>query len=257
MKVSVVSLALGLAVSAPALVAAQAPAAQAPAGQAPAGQAPTGQPATQPPVVPPSAAQPPAPFPENVRVAVINIQRIASESTEGRASTAKVQSLNQQKIGELNDLNKKLQADQQKLQSQGSMLNEAARGELERSIDRQQKEMQRRQQDAQEEVQQLQQDLQNAFQAKLLPIIQQVVGERKITLLFSQADAGVVYWDPGLDLTADVIKRFNAAAPAATPAPASGAPSTTAPPTSTPPASTPPAPAPKPPAPAPKPQPKR
>jgi hypothetical protein len=69
-------------------------------------------------------------------------------------------------------------------------------------------------------VQQLQQDLQNAFQAKLLPIIQQVVAERKITILFSQADAGIVFADPTLDLTADVIKRFDSAAPAATAAPA-------------------------------------
>ena len=82
-----------------------------------------------------------------------------------------------------------------------------------------QKELQRSQQDAQEEVQQLQQDLQNGFQAKLLPIIQQVVNERKITILFSSADAGIVFADPGLDLTADVIKRFDAAA-----APRSGGP---------------------------------
>ncbi len=186
MKVSVVSLALGLALAmAPAAAFAQ--------------------------------AQPPQAFPESPRLAVVNIQRVAAESTEGKASTARVQALNQKKIGELNELNKKLQADQQKLQSQGPMLNEAARGDLERNIDKEQKDLQRAQQDAQEEVQQLQQDLQNAFQAKLLPIIQQVVNERKIAILFSQADAGIVYADPGLDLTADVIKRFNAAATSAAP----------------------------------------
>ena len=166
-------------------------------------------------------AQAPAAAPaEGQRFAVINIQRIAAESTEGKASTAKVQALNQKKISDLNDLNKRLQADQQKLSAQGTMLNEAARAELERNIDKEQKDLQRSQQDAQEEVQQLQQDLQNAFQAKLLPIIQQVVAERKITILFSQADAGIVFADPALDLTADVIKRFDTAAPAATAAPA-------------------------------------
>jgi outer membrane protein len=211
MKVSVTSLAIGVALAvAPALAFAQAPAAM--------------------------------PTAEGQRFAVINIQRVASESTEGKASTAKVQALNQKKIGELNELNKRLQADQQKLQSQGTMLNEAARAELERNIDKEQKDLQRAQQDAQEEVQQLQQDLQNGFQAKLLPIIQQVVSERKITILFSQADAGIVFADPGLDLTADVIKRFDAAAataapaapatptPAAQPAPAQPAPAPTAPP---------------------------
>ena len=174
------------------------------------------------------AQAPPPPFPEGQRFAVINIQRIAAESTEGKASTAKVQALNQKRIGDLNEINKKLQADQQKLQSQGAILNEAAQDELKRGIDKEQKELQRMQQDAQEEVQQLQQDLQSAFQAKLLPIIQQVVAERKITILFSQADAGIVFADPGLDLTADVIKRFDAA-PAATAVPAPAAPATAAP----------------------------
>ena len=147
-----------------------------------------------------------------------HIQRIAAESTEGKASTAKVQALNQKKISDLNDLNKRLQADQQKLSAQGTMLNGGAPSSNATST------RSRRtcsaQQDAQEEVQQLQQDLQNAFQAKLLPIIQQVVAERKITILFSQADAGIVFADPTLDLTADVIKRFDSAAPAATTAPA-------------------------------------
>ena len=189
-----------------------------------------------------------APAEGQQRFAVINIQRVAAESTEGKASTAKVQALNQKKISELNDLNKRLQSDQQKLSAQGAMLNEAARGELERNIDKEQKELQRSQQDAQEEVQQLQQDLQNGFQAKLLPIIQQVVAERKITILFSQADAGIVFADPGLDLTAEVIKRFDSAAPAAAPAPTATAPAAQPAPTAPAPAkppSTPPAPKPK------------
>jgi outer membrane protein len=169
----------------------------------------------------PAPAQP-RPFPEGTKFAFINIQRVASESGEGRASTSKVQALNQQKVAQLNELNKKLQADQQKLQSQSSVMNDQARGQLERDIERQQKEIQRFTQDAQDEVQNLQQDLQGAFQSKLLPIIQQVVQERGLQILFSQNDAGIVWADPGLDITADVIKRFDAAHPApaaATPAP--------------------------------------
>ena len=158
---------------------------------------------------------------------------MASESVEGKASTTRVQALNQQKVTQLNDLNKKLQADQQKLQSQASVLSEAARAQLERDIDKQQKEIQRFTQDAQEEVQQLQGDLQAAFQQKLLPVIQQVVAERGLSILFSQADAGIVWADPTLDVTAEVIKRFDSAAPAApatTTAPAAAPPATAAPP---------------------------
>lgn len=185
----------------------------------------------------PQPATPQSASAAGAKYAFINVQRIASESNEGKASTAKVQALNQQKVAQLNDMNKKLQADQQKLQSGASVLNEAARGQLERDIDRQQKEIQRFTQDAQEEVQQLQADLQNSFQQKLMPVIQEVVKERGLDILFSQADAGIVWADPRLDITADVIQRFNAAAPATPPAnpPAT---STTTPP-ATPPATTP------------------
>jgi Skp family chaperone for outer membrane proteins len=198
---------------------------------------------------PAQAAPPPAqprPFPEGTKFALIDIQRVAGESTEGKASTAKVQALNQQKVAQLNDLNKKLQADQAKLQQQTSVMSDAARGQLERDIEKQQKDIQRFTQDAQEEVQQLQQDLQNGFQSRLLPIIQQVVAERGLQILFSRNDSGIVWGDSALDITADVIKRFDAAAPAgtssATPSttPAAPAPATTTSPT--------PAPAPKPPA---------
>ena len=137
------------------------------------------------------------PFPEGAKLAYLDIQRVAAESAEGKVSTARVQALNQKKVAELNDLNKKLLADQQKLQSQGAMLNDGARAELERGIDRQQKELQRSQQDAQEEVQQLQTDLQNTFQGKLYPIIQQVVAEKGIEILFSQRDSGIVFANPG------------------------------------------------------------
>ena len=41
-----------------------------------------------------------------------------------------------------------------------------------------------------------------------------MVAERGTQILFSQADAGIVWADPALDITADVIKRFDAAAPA-------------------------------------------
>ena len=161
------------------------------------------------------------------------MQRVAAESSEGKASTTKVQALNQQKVSQLNEMNKKLQGDQQRLQSQGTLLSEAARGQLERDIDRQQKEIQRFTQDAQEEVQHLQTDLQNTFQQKLLPVIQQVVQERGLSILFSQADAGIVWADPGLDVTAEVIRRFDASnpAPAGAPTPAPSPTTTATPPT--------------------------
>jgi outer membrane protein len=167
-----------------------------------------------------AAPQAPAPFPAGAKIAYINIQRIASESAEGKAATAKVQALNQKKVVDLNEKNKLMQADQQKLQAGGTVMSDVARGELEKKIERQRVDIDRYTQDAQQEVQELQQTLQNEFQRKLMPIVQQVAQEKGLQLLFSVVDSGLVWGDPGLDVTADVIKRFDSG-PAAAAAPKS------------------------------------
>jgi outer membrane protein len=196
-----------------------------------AGQTPAPQPAAPAPAAP-AAAAPARPVTQATRIGFVNLQRIASESAEGKASTAKVQALTQKKSGEIGEKNKALQAAQQKLQQGGSVLSDTARGQLEREIERIQRDVQRMQQDAQAEIQELQQDLQNEFQRKLLPVIQKVAAEQRLDVLFSQADSGIIWADGALDLTGDVIKRFDstpaAAAPPATAPPAAAAP--TAPP---------------------------
>jgi outer membrane protein len=163
-------------------------------------------------------AQPPRPFPEGAKIAFIEIQRIANESKEGQASTKRVQDLEQKKLSELNEKNKALTANQQKMQA-GSLLSDEARAQLQKEIDRQQLDIQRAQQDAQSEVDDLRNGLQREFQRKLMPVIQQVATEKQLHYILS-AEAGIVWADTGLDVTNDVIKRFDAApAPPKAPAP--------------------------------------
>jgi Skp family chaperone for outer membrane proteins len=211
-----------LAAVVPSLVLVTAPSfAQAPAGAPPAAPAPQTAPAA------PAAPQPPRPFPEGAKLAYLNVQRIAAESAEGKASTAKVQTLNEKKVAELNQKNQALTTAQQKLQQSGAVMNDAARLQLEKDIEKMQVDIQRFTQDAQAEVRDLQESLQEDFQRKLLPIIQQVAAEKGLHFILSAQDAGIVWADPGLDVTVDVIKRFDTANPApaaAAPAPAPKAP---------------------------------
>lgn len=190
------------------------PAAQAP-GQA--AQAPA-QPPAQVPAPAPQPA-PPRPFPEGAKVAFVNIQRVANESAEGKAATAKVKELNDRKLAELGERQKNIQAAQQKLQQNLSVLSDTARAQAEKDIERQQVELQRATQDAQAEVQELQQELQIEFQKKLLPVINALSLEKGLHMVFSQVDSGLVWADPGLDITAEVIKRFDQATGATSPKP--------------------------------------
>lgn len=166
-----------------------------------------------PPPQPAKPAQAPVtkPFPEGSRVAFVDVQRIASESAEGKAATAKINEFQQKKTAELATKNKALEANQLKLSQSGSVMSESARSQLQKEIDKQQLEIQRAQQDAQAELEELNDTLQQEFQRKLAPLIQQIAAEKGLFILFSRADAGIVWIDPALDLTAEVIRRFDAA----------------------------------------------
>jgi outer membrane protein len=172
----------------------------------------------QPPAVPPAAAPQAAPapapkFPEGAKYAFINIQRIASESAEGKASSSRIEALRAKKAAELTEKNKAVEALQAKQRS--AVMSEAAAAQVQKDIDKAQVDIQRMTQDAQAELQDLQNELQLDFQRKVGPVIEAVAREKELQLLFSQADSGLVWADAGLDLTAEVIRRLDAASAAA------------------------------------------
>ncbi len=205
------SLALG-AVSTLAL--AQAGGSAPPATQKPATSAQTQQPA--PPAAPQAAPQPQKPFPEGTKFAYINVGRIAVESTEGKALNARAVALRDKRRAELAVKTKQLETAQQKLQS-GGLLSEDARAATQKEADRLQLEIQRSTQDAEAELTEFQRQLQAEFQRKLAPVIEKMVADKGLQVLFSQTEAGVVWWEPSLDLTTEAIRRFDAAMAAAKP----------------------------------------
>jgi Skp family chaperone for outer membrane proteins len=145
-------------------------------------------------VAPPSsgrAATPPpapvaAPFPAGAKIAFVNVNAIAQNSAEGKAANAKIESLVKKKQSEAAAAGQKTPQDQQRFQ-----------------------------QEAQQEVQKLQADLQNEFQQKLVPILRQMAQEKHLSALLGAQESGVIYAEPGLDLTAEAIRRLDAATPAA------------------------------------------
>lgn len=183
-----------------------------PAQQVPPAQKPPAQAA-------PAPAPPPKPFPADAKIAVVDLQRIAVESAEGKSAAARINSLNQKKVAELNDKNKALQSAQQKLAA-GALLTDAAKAQIQKEIDRLNLDIQRFTQDAQAEVQELSQQVQMDFQRKLMPIIELVAVDKGVQIVFAN-DPGLVWADTALDLTSEVIRRFDGAMGAAPPKPPS------------------------------------
>ena len=165
-------------------------------------------------------------------LAYVDLQRVASESSAGQQANARVQELSEQKVSEIEvktaelqgrvtALNEQLQELQQKLQQGQTIMSAEARLELQRQISKLQVDVQRTSQDSQAEaerltqdaeaeVQQLQQELQIEVQKRLVPVLEQVAVDRKLSFIFSASEGGLIWADTSLDLTEELIELLNA-----------------------------------------------
>ncbi len=190
----------------------------------------TPPPATPPPATPPAQTMPPAaqnppavqaeapkpgpaaPFPEGARVAYIFMQGIFNGSADGKAAATRLQEWEKKKTAEIQVKAKEAEALQAKINQGGNVLNESARAQAQRDLQRLQRELTGMQEDAQQEGNELRQQLLGEFSQKVNPIIAAVAKERGLHMIFSVSDEANVAWaDPGLDLTAEIIKRVDAA----------------------------------------------
>ncbi len=112
-----------------------------------------------------------------------------------------------------------MQGAQQKLEQGGSVLSDSARTQLQAEIERQQRDLQRFTEDAQQDVQQLAEQVEGEFNRKLTPVIDRVAKQKGVHFVFNAAQSGLIWAEPGMDLTAEVIQAFDSPA-AAAPAPA-------------------------------------
>jgi Skp family chaperone for outer membrane proteins len=140
-------------------------------------QAPARGRAAAPPAAP--AGPPSLPFPAGAKIAFVNVQYIAANSADGKVANGRVNALVQKKQAEI-------------------------------AANKNPQDAQRLQQEAQNEVQKLQADLQAEFQKKLMPILTAMSQEKHLSMLMSAADAGLIWAEPGLDLTAEALKRLDA-----------------------------------------------
>ena len=182
------------------------------AGGATAGQAPAA------PAAPAPAAAPQPRFQAGMKYAYVNLQAVAAQSVEGKVAAERIKVLQEQKTRELQERNKALQDSQTKLDQGAGVLSEQAARQLQTDIERLQRDIQRFTEDANQDVQELAAQIEGEFQAKLSPVINRVARENQVHFVFDVAQSGLIYAEPGMDLTAEVIRAFDIPAPAGAPA---------------------------------------
>ena len=171
---------------------------------------------------------------QNIKIAVVDFERAVVESAAGKKSSEKFNGTLQAKQADLEKRQKDLEDQQKKLQNGARTLSDAGKADLQKDIDRRQRELQRLNEDAQKELQALRDELLRPIAERATAILNAMAAEQNYTLVvdLSNQENNVLWANPKNDITAELIKRIDAAAPTdagKTEAPKPTAPSATAP----------------------------
>ena len=157
------------------------------------------------------------------KLGLLNVMRVMAECTEGKQTLGEFQKKVEAKKTELEKKNAEIQELQRQLQSQARTLNEESRAALAKSIEIKTTDMQRSQDDAQKEFGALQSEILGRLGNKIAPVVQQFAKDNAFAIVVdsSNQNSQVIYFDPAIDVTDEIIKKVDASLAAApTPVPA-------------------------------------
>ncbi len=148
---------------------------------------------------------------QQITVAVIDVQRVVTDSDPGKEALQKLQKLQSDRV----EQGKRIQADldslRDQLAKQQLTLADDKLDELRKKAEDKQIEAKRFQDDAQRELEDARAKTLNGLEAKIMPVINKIGKEKGYTLIFNKYQSGLVFADEAVDITDEVIRRFNTA----------------------------------------------
>lgn len=167
----------------------------------------------------PSEAQQKPAGPSPTKFGFIETLRIVYETEEGKAEIAKVQDFINKKQGEYDGKKGDLDKLSEQYQNQQRNLNPETRDEMEKTIQTKDKELKRFQEDTQAEIDRQRDGILGKLGQKVQSLIDDYARENGYAAIFVRAQAQA-YVAPSLDITDEIIKRYNQKYPGPKPEPA-------------------------------------
>ena len=147
---------------------------------------------------------------QSLRVGVINSQKVLEASAEGKRVIARLQEKDKKIQGELGKVDEDIRKLETKLNTQRLTLSEQSLLSIRSDIERKRTERKRRAEDSLRDLQELQLRLFNKVKDELMPIIEQLGKEKGVDIIFDLAQSGALYFNPAIDITDEVIKKYDA-----------------------------------------------
>ena len=146
---------------------------------------------------------------QELTIAVIDVQRVVTESDPGKQALQKLKELQDAKVDEGRVLQQTLAGLQEQMAKQRFTLSEERLAEMNKQLEDGQIALQRFQDDAERELDEARRRELGGLEGRIIPVINQVGTERGFTVIFNKFQSGLVYADDSVDITDEVIRRFN------------------------------------------------
>ena len=151
------------------------------------------------------------------RVAVIDVNKVLTQSSAGKAAYDKLKKLQEERIEKAKAMDEELRKLDADINSKKLSLSEDKLSEMQKQLADKRISMQRYAQDADRDIGEARDRELQALEAKIKPVIDALGKEMGLAAIFNKFESGLVYASDAIDVTDTVIKRFNEAlaAPAA------------------------------------------
>ncbi len=150
-----------------------------------------------------------------VKIGVINSDKIMQESKRGKQALVKLENMNKSKQQKIQSLQNEIVTLRKELGSPA--LNADTRQKKTQQLEDKQINLQRLVNDAKTEMQREMQKEFLAVNNDIMPIIHQIGKSKGFTMILDLNNSGVIYFDNSIDITADVIKEADVKLPAKQP----------------------------------------
>ncbi|MFC2171973.1 OmpH family outer membrane protein [Acidobacteriota bacterium] len=144
-----------------------------------------------------------------MKVGICDTMQVLRESEEGKRRLEIYQKLAEKKEAELDSITQEVNRLQDQLKQLGTSIREDRRTDLERRLEDKVIEGTRKKKDAERELALMLDDIQEQMAKLIMPIIQEVGRDQGFSVIFNAQQAGVLYFDDTVEMTHEVIRRFN------------------------------------------------
>lgn len=143
------------------------------------------------------------------KIGVINSQVVLEKSAEGKKILAQLEDKNKRNQDRLTKLDEDIRRIETELNTQRLTLTQEALLQKNTDLERKRTERKRLAEDLYREMNELTQRLFQRIQDELLPIIEQLGKEKGLDIIFDLGKSGAVYFNPAVNITADIIRRYD------------------------------------------------